>query len=96
MFDPSLQGEQVDEGTPDGEAREEESHLENESTEEPQADGTGTRRFNPKSWEHQRSHPLELIISDIEKELRQDPNLKTYVHSKPFCHGPQDHNDALL
>ena len=83
MIDP--QGDQVDEGIPNGGAHEEVLHPENESTEELQAEGTTIRRFQLKPWKHQNSHPLELIISDIEMGTQTRSQLKNFCAFHVFC-----------
>ena len=53
----------------------EEAHI----NQPPQETQEATRKFDPKPWIHLNSHPLELIICDIEKRTQ------TRSHLKYFC-----------
>jgi len=51
---------------------------------------------NPRLWKHQSSHPLDQILSDINKECKLDQKLRIIVFMLSFLPSSQKNvNEAL-
>jgi len=59
--------------------------------------GVPLRDFQPKPWKHQKSHPTELIISDIHKGTQTRSQLRNFCAFQAFLSTmePKNHEEAL-
>ena len=93
------QEEPVPEGT-QGEVPEEGERNLNENNRVPVETGykpVPIRDFQPKPWKHQKSHPLDLIISDIGKGTQTRSQLRNFCAHGAFLSiiEPRNHLEAL-
>ena len=58
---------------------------------------TPVAQFQPKPWKHQKSHPMELIVSDIRKGTQTRSQLRNFCafHAFLSIFEPRNHTEAL-
>ena len=55
------------------------------------------REFVPEPWKHQKSHPLDLIISDLNKGIQNRSQMRNFCAHFAFLSTlePNNHEEAL-